>query len=499
MSFHFIQNIENLSMDHESVSVGVIDNLLFITSRDNNVTHFIDVADIFFDDKRVFRESIGVTELVEEGDKMSIYNEKLSFLAPSYFLNTDGQGLLYQVGISLPMLVRSAPTNACIIPFLLRRNTAKDTVRRFIMERFAALIEARDLATLKQWLEVITKQYAKNNRALQWDNESTVSLLSKSMLDVDSATDVDKMCTAGEVMVPDSSCVETLTQTEMLQMILLPHAMVAVKEGKTENLRFLSSLSVHYLVELERLLLTPCVALEMLVITLLLKVGETDELASFLSCRQTQRTITRRRRQLDLPTTNRLYSEIPGAAALGETLFVIAKNLETELHQPIKKQLISFATVILQECGAANVAVKCLLTAGMINDAIAVCSKRSKVHKGADEENKVAGSQAKDFFRVAAKIAKEQNEAERCSSFYHLHCFLKQYDPSCFSLDKRKMKVHRIGDEKKSTFRKDYSTVVVEQSVLAHETRFPDELFGGKDSFSCRKLRTMFGYAQSVN
>lgn len=134
----------------------------------------------------------------------------------------------------------------------------------------------------------------------------------------------------------------------------------------------------------------------------------------------------------------------------------------------------------------------------MINDAIAVCSKRSKVHKGPDEENKVAGTQAKDFFRVAAKIAKEQNEAERCSSFYHLYCFLKQYDPSCFSLDKRKMKVHRIGDEKKSksTFRKDYSTVVVEQSVLAHETRFPDELFG---SLSCRKLRTMFGYAQSVN
>ena len=275
--------------------------------------------------------------------------------------------------------------------------------------------------------------------------------------------------------------------------------MVAVKEGNNENLRFLSSLSVHYLVELERRFLIPCVALQMLVITLLLKVGEIDELASFLSARQTQRTITRRRRQLNLQTTNMLCSEMPGAAAFGETLFILATNLETDLPSPIKKQLISFATVILQESGSLSVAVKCLLAAGQINDAIALCSKRSKAHKDTDEEVKIIGSQAKDFFRVAAKLAKGQNESDRCKSFYHLHCFLKQYDPSCFSLDKRKMKVHRIGDDKKSTFRKEFSTVVVEQSVLAHEIRFPDELFGGKDSTYCRKLRTMFGYAQTVN
>lgn len=484
--------IENLSMSAESVSVGAIDNLLCIISRDDKVTHFIDVADIFSDDRRVPRESIKVSELAE--GEMSIYDEKISFLAPSYFLNTDDQGLLYQVGISLPLVVKSAPPTACIIPFLLRRNAPKDTIRRFIMERFAALIEARDMVSLKQWLGVITKQYARNERATNWDYESTISLLSKSSLvGLDRAADVDKMSTVGEVMLPDSSCVQTLTQTEMLQMILLPHAMVAVKEGSSKKLRFISSLSVYYLIELERLFLIPCVALEMLVITLLLKVGEIDELASFLSARQTQRTITRRRRQLNLPVTNRLYSEYPGAAAFGETLFLVATISEPDPPSPIKEQLISLATIILTECGATSIAVKCLLAAGQINDAIALCSKRSKAHKDADEVKSI-GSQAKDFFRVAAKTAKGQTEADRCKLFYHLHCFLKQYDPTCFSLDKREVKVHRIGD-KKSAFRKDFSTVVVEQSVLAHEIRFPDELFS---SPYCRKLRSMFGYAESV-
>ena len=480
--------IENLSMNAESVSVGAIDNLLCIIARDDKVTHFIDVADIFSDDRRVPRESIKVSELTE-GD-LSIYDEKISFLAPSYFLNTDDQGLLYQVGISLPLVVKSAPPTACIIPFLLRRKAPKDTIRRFVMERFAALIEARDLATLKHWLAVITKQYATNETAAKWDYESTVSLLSKSaLIGLDRTAEIDKMSTVGEVMLPDSSCVETLTQTEMLQLILLPHAMAAEKEGSSEKLRFVSSLSVHYLIELERRFQTVCVALQMLVITLLLKVGEIDELASFLSACLTQRTITKRRRQLDLPTTNRLYSENPGAAAFGETLFLIATNSETKPPSPIKKQLISLATTILTECGATSVAVKCLLNAGQINDAIAICSKRSKSHKDADEVKGI-GSQPKDFFRVAAKAAKGQKESDRCKSFYHLHFFLKQYDPTCFSLDKRKVKVHRIGDKTRSSFRKDISTVVVEQSVLAHEIRFPDELFSSPQY--CRKLRSMY-------
>mmetsp|Transcript_11168 Transcript_11168/g.19085 ORF Transcript_11168/g.19085 Transcript_11168/m.19085 type:complete len:1016 (-) Transcript_11168:33-3080(-) len=486
--------IENLPMNSESVSVGAIDNLLCIISRENKVTHFIDVADIFSDDRRVPHESIKVSELAE-GD-VSIYDEKISFLAPSYFLNTEDQGLLYQVGISLPLVVKSAPPTACIIPFLLRRKSSKDTIRSFVMERFSAAIEARDLSSLRQWLGVITKQYASNARAAKWDYESTISLLSKSSLvGLDRTADVNTASTVGEVMLPDSSCVETVTQTEMLQMILLPHAMAAVNDRNSEKLRFVSTLSVHYLIELERLFLIPCVALEMLVITLLLKAGEQDELASFLSARETQRTITRRRRQLDLPTNNRLYSENPGAAAFAETLFLIATNSETEPPSSIKKQLISLATVILIECGSTSVAVKCLLTADQISEAIALCSKRSKANKDTAEA-KSMGSQAKDFFRVAAKTAKGQKESDRCKSFYHLHCFLKQYDPTCFSLDKRKVKVSRMEDKNKSAFRKDISTVIVEQSVLAHEIRFPDELFSSPQY--CRKFRSMFGYAESV-
>ncbi len=486
--------IENLSLNAESVSVGAIDNLLCIISSDDKVTHFIDVADIFSDDRRVAREGIKVSEQAE-GD-VSIYDEKISFLPPSYFLNTEDQGLLYQVGISLPLVVKSAPPTACIIPFLLRRTAPKDTLRNFVMERFSALIEANDLGSLKQWIGVITKQYASNERAIKWDYESTISLLSKSSLvGLDQTADVDVTSTVGEVMIPDSSCVETLTQTEMLQMILLPHAMAAVKDGNSDKLRFVASLSVHYLIELERLFLIPCVALEMLVITLLWKAGEQDELASFLSARETQRTITRRRRQLDLPARNRLYSENPGAAAFAESLFLVATNSETEHPSTIKKQLISLATKILVECGATSVAVKCLLTADQIKDAIALCSKRSKANKDT-AEGKSIGSQAKDFFRVAAKTAKDQSESDRCKSFYHLHCFLKQYDPTCFELDKRKVKVSRMEDKNKSSFRKDISTVVVEQSVLAHEIRFPDELFSSPQY--CRKLRSMFGYAESV-
>lgn len=55
---------------------------------------------------------------------------------------------------------------------------------------------------------------------------------------------------------------------------------------------------------------------------------------------------------------------------------------------------------------------------------------------------------------------------------------------------------------RKASFRisDDPDTVMVEQSAFAHECpRFPDELFGGRESFCCRKLREMFGYANSVS
>ena len=65
------------SIHAESTSVGVIDNLLCVFSKEDKVTLLLDVADVFSDDKRVFREGISVSDSGEnEGCGVSIHDER---------------------------------------------------------------------------------------------------------------------------------------------------------------------------------------------------------------------------------------------------------------------------------------------------------------------------------------------------------------------------------------------------------------------------------------
>ena len=191
-------------------------------------------------------------------------------------------------------------------------------LRTLVMERFTGLIEARDSFTLRKWLGVVVDQYSKSEAAIKWDFEATVPLLKASLL--------REMVDANKLTVP-SSCDQVLTQTEILQTILLPQAMIASTEGDDKKLELISSLSVHYLVEMERKIILPTVGVQCFVIALLWRIGEDAELSSFLSSRQSQWSIRRRRRQMNLPTTNRMYFDNPGAIAFAQMLFLIATDV----------------------------------------------------------------------------------------------------------------------------------------------------------------------------
>mmetsp|Transcript_31397 Transcript_31397/g.66074 ORF Transcript_31397/g.66074 Transcript_31397/m.66074 type:complete len:1093 (-) Transcript_31397:1416-4694(-) len=508
------ETLKGHKVDVEStISVGVIDNLLCIFSQKEETAHFLDVAASFSDDQRVFRKCIEVFDSAKDNASggAHINDEALSFLAPSYFLDTDGQGLLYEAVLSLPLILENVPPAACIIPFLQRRNVPRATFRTHIMERFSQLIGKRDLSSLRKWMAVIVEQYSESEVALKFDFESTVTLLSKSSLtSMDDIVHADGMTHVDHIMVP-ASCDQVLTQTEILQMILLPHAMSAIKKGDFRKLKFISSLSVHYFVELEKRFMPPSVALHCLVVALLWRTGENAELSSFLSAQQSQWTISRRRRQMNLPSANRMFYENPGAIPFGETIFLIATEevldrASTPCSPSTRRQLISYATIILVGCGATSLAVNCLLVAGQLNDAINLCSKRMK---STGESKDAERTQSKDFFRAAVSNARKLSSvSERCQSFYHLYCFLQQWDPSIFELDSRKIRIvarrGSVDQGRRRSFERTiaddpFETMAVEQSVLAHECpRFPDDLFGGKESAYSKKLRLMFGYVHTV-
>ena len=258
----------------ESISVGVVDNLLCVFSKSEETTIFIDVAALFSDDHRVFRDGIELFE--PSGDAaINVHSKTLSFLSPSYFLDTNGLGHLYEMALSLPPVIRNVPSTECIVPFLLRRRMPRAIILTHIMERFSKLISVKDLSSLRNWMVVVVEQYSECEVARKFDFESTVHLLSKSsLLSPDDNVDADYV--VGHMMMPET-LTPVLTQTEILEIVLLPHAMSAVKKADQNGVKFISSLATLYIIELEKRLVSSCVALQCLVVALLWRTGEPPE------------------------------------------------------------------------------------------------------------------------------------------------------------------------------------------------------------------------------
>mmetsp|Transcript_30246 Transcript_30246/g.60455 ORF Transcript_30246/g.60455 Transcript_30246/m.60455 type:complete len:906 (-) Transcript_30246:1857-4574(-) len=388
--------------------IGLIDNLLFIFSKEEKSTLFIDVADIFSDDKRVHRESIDVGDSGQSKNNPSIYDESLSFLAPSFFLNTNGQGLLYQANLDMDHLLDYCPSTSCIIPMILRRGERKEKLISHVVERFSHLIELRDTMNLQNWIGVIVDMYSKSSDAIEWDFDSTACLVPKATLAV-----FDELPVVNDlpVKVP-AFCSQILTQFELLHCIFLPQAIAAINEGDAEKLRLISSLSVHYLVEMERKMVLPSVALQSFIIAILCRTEQDEVLSSFLSARQTQWTIMRRRKHMNLPTVHRMYFDSPGAVSFAEALFLIASSHRSGkdsmyFNDHMRQKLISHGTMILLGCGYFTHAAKMLLEAGEYNIAIAICSKaiakRIRTNKGLEEVTCGEGTKAQDFFHAAVE------------------------------------------------------------------------------------------------
>ena len=125
-------------------------------------------------------------------------------------------------------------------------------------------------------------------------------------------------------------------------------------------------------------------------------------------------------------------------------------------------------------------------------------------------------------------------EADRCRLFYFIYQFIVGWDPVCLAKEKRRVatraktirrsslssqdgsdrrrSINLLLQHRRPSLRLAYSNVEhnkdsqhfdegviheIEQSELAFNVpHFPDDLLGGPSSPVCRKVRSMFGYAQ---
>lgn len=503
--------IKGKDVESMDVTVGELDNLLAIFVKSDKMVFFLDVDDIFAD-TQLFPEPFACHQSGGDSDDGHQIHD-LSFLPPHYCLDTSGNGSLYKVRLSMRILLDSIPPTACVVPLLLRREAASlKSVRVHIMNRFMALIREGDMTSLKNWLEILVDQYKDIDVALDFDkrqDEESAVLLSKSTLLELNQIDDQKLI-AAQLRTPETTR-RVLTQTELLHLILIPASMAAVKEGHNERLRFMSSLTNHYLVLLERKRLSPCPALRCLVITLLWRTGQDAALRSILSALTTRLTIGKRKKQLSLSDDSCPESV---ESELARSLFLVATSdpfsdkgegpsracpnicmhqlntstqaIFTTCRESIQEQLITYSISSLLGNGSTLAAARCLLLAGRLNEAISLCTKAKLKTKGAKGETCcIEGLRSKDFVLAAFAHARElPSVSDRCKAFYHLYQFVRYtWDPTSFELETREVQ-------------EDVSLVSLEQSTLAHDCgRFPDELFGAHAA----RVKSLFGYSPLIN
>jgi len=288
---------------------------------------------------------------------------------------------------------------------------------------------------------------------------------------------------------PPPSCHSILTQTEIIERVLLPHANLALAQADTTQLSFLADTVCQFIETLEKHGVTACTALLCLVTALLWRLGRATKGLALLRSRRQQKDAA--------------YDKF-GVLALADMLSMIA--IETPLgigvgtrndNEPQKlshhaRSLNIIAIDLMCSTSSYHVVAKHFLELNRTVDAITVCtnglkSEYDKNARGMRESSSPIyakkGTRGVDFFNSAIATAKNMDGVgERTKLFCHLYTFLSRWDPGSLNLKR----AGGVADkEAKST-------------LVVLKPNFPDELFGGKGSVASLKLREMYGYGKQL-
>ena len=180
---------------------------------------------------------------------------------------------------------------------------------------------------------------------------------------------------------------------------------------------------------------------------------------------------------------------------------------------------------------SGQLAAKYLLSSGKLLDAVSVCmnivngdteeSTNDYDIVGLDLESTMSLIvQGEDFFIVALEHSKTMYHdiGSRTRLMFHLYRFLLLWHPRCLLVESRpvvppsksnyslsshhcdkQLQGHASNVESSDNTDKDVVSHPMHLSALAQShPEFPDELFGGRESKVCFKIRKMFGYNDLV-
>eukprot|EP00978_Attheya_sp_CCMP212_P000008 scaffold19_cov55-Attheya_sp.AAC.1 len=476
----------------DSTLIYVLDNLLCIMSKVDKSTLFIDIKKMYYKNSTNPKESMVVVEETsneKQPDVKSVYEEGLSFLPPFYMLDPQGRGVIFYLKLNIASIADAFPVNTCSVSMLLRRRTLPSLSRSLAMDHFDEILDsiqqnANDVDSISVrmlWLDAVADIYSANKQCQMWDYRTSSSFVFQCALLPSSAAFLSGYNPSDYKQLsadPPIAYQSIITQTEMCEQIFLPRAKIALSSTDTEQLEFITETLIEYLGALDRHYVSPCPALQCLLVALLWRLGFGREVLSMLRAERFQRTIDaedeRRESKSDGNSKGEDASLLSpmeesmrsGRAMFAEMVIVIVNtvtlgigvdqnkmNILVNHKGSVRDSIITRALDILIATSSYHIAAKLLLSWGRVLDAISVCSKAalktiydkppSRQHPyltGPSSDR--LGTSAQDFFKATVQCAHSYADVgDRCRLFQHLFTFLKLWEPACFSLESRQMKV----------------------------------------------------------
>jgi hypothetical protein len=265
-------------------------------------------------------------------------------------LDPQGRGVLFYLKLNIASIADAFPVNICSVSMLLRRRTLPSLSRSLAMDHFDEILDsiqqnANDVDSIsvrRLWLDAVADLYSTSKKCQMWDYRTSSSfvfqcaLLPASAAFLSGYTPSDYKALSAD---PPIAYQSIITQTEMCEQIFLPRAKIALSSKDTEQLDFITETLLEYLGALDRHYVSPCPALQCLLVALLWRLGYGREVLSMLRAERFQRTIDAEdERRESKSDGNRKGEEAPllspmekamrsGRAMFAEMVIVIANSV----------------------------------------------------------------------------------------------------------------------------------------------------------------------------
>ena len=216
-----------------------------------------------------------------------------SLLSPNYLLDPSKRGRVYTLELDLKSILSKVSLSRCIVPFLLNREKYKAIARSIALEQLVTSIETKNLSALKSssWCECIAEANAKKDRSALGDMESCFPIIFRATLLPKNRYSYNERLSS-LLLQPKTNTTslsnEILTQTYIVEKILLPQAEQALEQHDLSKFEFVCTVS-YLLMEalsMENVEVSP--ALEVLVVSMLWRLGRKEKVLAMLRCRRKQ-------------------------------------------------------------------------------------------------------------------------------------------------------------------------------------------------------------------